>query len=318
MPAATTGAGGVTERASRERVGDEVRVTAPDPVIIEAALNGSLPRSVNPRVPRTPSEVAADALACLEAGAAVIHNHTDDPVLGGDGRHDPGPYLDAWRAVLRKRPDALFYPTMAGGGPGISIEQRYAHIVALAGAGVLAQGLVDPGTTNIGRFGPDGAPRPGELVYQNTYADGVYMVEACRRLGVGLSISIFEPGFLRFVVGYLEAGRLPPGAMIKLYFGGPGVGFGLPPTAASLDAYLGMLDGYDVPWLVSLQGGDVIASGLAERALALGGHLQVGLEPSGCRERDNRTLVREAVALARRCGRPVADPEQARSLLGLP
>lgn len=288
-----------------------------NPVIIEAAMNGGLPKSVNPRVPREPEEVAADALACLEAGASVLHNHTDDPVFSVTGRHDPAPYLEAWHAVLEARPDALFYPTMASGAPGIDVQVRYAHIEALAEAGVLALGLVDPGTTNIGQFDKDGAPRPGQLVYQNTYADGVYMVETCRRLKVGLSISIFEPGFLRFVVGYLDAGRLPPGAMIKLYFGGPRVGFGLPPTAAALDAYLDMLKDHDVPWLVSLQGGDVVASGLAQLAVERGGHLQVGLEPCGCRDRSNMDLVREAVEVVKRSGRKVASAGEARAILGL-
>jgi hypothetical protein len=200
------------------------------PVIIEAALNGGTPRRLNPRVPITAQEVAADAIACLDAGAAFIHNHTGDPVLGGSGIHDPQPYLDAWRIILAARPDALLYPTMAGGGPHVTIEARYAHIVALARAGVLAQGLVDPGTTNFGRLDETGRPRPDDIVYQNTYRDSVYMVETCRELGVGLSVSIFEPGFLRFILAYHAAGALPPGSMIKLYFGAGKTLFGLPPT----------------------------------------------------------------------------------------
>ena len=34
-----------------------------EPLIIEAAINGSTPRSHNPHVPKTPAEVAADAIA---------------------------------------------------------------------------------------------------------------------------------------------------------------------------------------------------------------------------------------------------------------
>lgn len=288
------------------------------PVIIEAALNGGTPRRLNPRVPITPQEVAADAIACLDAGAAFIHNHTGDPVLGGSGIHDPQPYLDAWRIILAARPDALLYPTMAGGGPHVTIEARYAHIVALARAGVLAQGLVDPGTTNFGRLDETGRPRPDDIVYQNTYRDSVYMVETCRDLGVGLSVSIFEPGFLRFILAYHAAGALPPGSMIKLYFGAGKTLFGLPPTRASLEAYLDMLEGTGLPWLVSAQGGDVVACGLARLALERGGHLQVGLEPSADRTRGNVDLVRDAVALAADVGRPVADCAGAAKLLGLP
>ncbi len=288
------------------------------PLIIEAALNGGLPKRLNPKVPHTPAEVAADAIACLDAGAAVIHNHTGDPVIGGSGVHDPQPYLDAWRVILAARPHALLYPTMAGGGPHVSVEARYSHIVTLARAGVLAQGLVDPGTTNFGRTDETGRPRPDEVVYMNTYRDSVHMVEACRALGVGLSISIFEPGYLRFVLAYHRAGALPPGSMVKLYFGAGRTLFGLPPTRAALDAYLDMLEGTGLPWLVSVQGGDVVACGLARLALERGGHLQVGLEPSGDRQRSNVDLVNEAVALAASIGRPVADGLATTRLLGLP
>ena len=288
------------------------------PVIIEAALNGGLPQSWNPRVPRTPPEIAADAIACLDAGATIVHNHNDDPVIGGSGVHAAEPYLEAWRAILAARPAALLYPTMASGGPHVAIEDRYRHIETLAEAGVLGQGLVDPGTTDIGRVDERGLPRADELIYQNTHADAVYMVETCRRLGVGLSISIFEPGFLRFVLAYHAAGELPRGALVKLYFGAEGVLFGLPPTAAALNAYLDMLAPTGLPWLVSVQGGDVIECGLAELALRRGGHVQVGLEPSGHPDRSNVELVQAAVDLCRAVGRPVATATETRAILDLP
>jgi uncharacterized protein (DUF849 family) len=207
---------------------------------------------------------------------------------------------------------------MPGGAPGQSIEQRYAHIEQLAQWGLLGLGLVDPGTTDLGRFHPDGRPRAGDTVYQNTWADGVYMVETCRRLGVGMSVSIFEPGFLRFMLGYAQADALPPGAFIKFYFGGPRAGFGLPPSEKALDAYLDMLDGTGLPWLVSVQGGDVAACGMARLALERGGHLQVGLEPSGDRTRSNSQLVEEAVGIAQACGREPASFAEARTLIGVP
>ena len=106
--------------------------------------------------------------------------------------------------------------------------------------------------------------------------------------------------------------------MIKLYFGAGKTLFGLPPTRAALEAYLDMLEGTGLPWLVSAQGGDVVACGLARLALERGGHLQVGLEPSADRTRGNVDLVRDAVALAAEVGRPVADCAGAARLLGLP
>jgi uncharacterized protein (DUF849 family) len=288
------------------------------PAIIEVAMNGALPKRANPWVPRTPGEIAKDGLACIAAGASVLHNHTDDPVIGGTGSHDPAPYREAWTAILEHHPRVLLYPTMPGGAPGQTIITRYAHIEQLARWGVLGLGLLDPGTTDLGRFDNNGLPRADHLIYQNSWADGVHMLETCRKLGVGLSVSIFEPGFLRFLQGYIDADALPPGVFVKFYFGGPRAGFGLPPTAKALDAYLEMIEGSGLPWLVSVQGGDVAACGMAQLALERGGHLQVGLEPSGDRLRSNVALVEEAVALARSAGREPATIDQARAIIGTP
>ena len=294
-------------------------MSQPLPVIIEAAINGGTPKRANPNVPRTRDEVAADGLRCLEAGAAIVHNHNDEPVVGGaSGVHAPQPYIDAWRGILRERPDALLYPTMASGGPNTTIAERYAHIPALAAAGVLRIGLVDPGSVNVGPADGEGIPA-GSGTYLNTFADARHMFATCRDHALGPSISIFEPGFLRVALAYHRQGHLPPGSLVKLYFGGERANFGLPPTLPALEAYLSMLDGTGLPWSVALLGGDVIASGLARLALERGGHLRVGLEDyAGPRQPANAELVADALALAEAVGRPVATCDEATEILGLP
>lgn len=301
----------------------------PDPVIIEAAINGATPKSRNPNSPRSVDEIVADARACLDAGAAIVHNHTDDPVLGDQPTHDPQPYIQAWRAILQSHPHAICYPTMGGGGPHTTIEQRYSHIPALAEAGVLGQGLVDPGCVALGPTGPEGLPGDVDLCYRNTYRDARYMFDTCNRLGHGASISCFEPGFVRVALAYARAGKMPPGSLLKLYFGGGGVdqpsdghwplAFGLPPTEPSLDAYLAMIEPFGLQWSVAVLGGDVVNSGLARLALERGGHVRVGLEDyAGPLRPTNVDLIEELVSLCEEVGRPIATSEQARGILGLP
>src|SRR5438309_10433923 len=97
------------------------------PVIIEAAINGVTAPERNPHVPRAPAEIAADALRCLAAGAAIVHSHNADIAVDGDTA--AALYLESWRPVLAARPDAILYPTV---GFGAAIEERYAHETILA------------------------------------------------------------------------------------------------------------------------------------------------------------------------------------------
>lgn len=291
------------------------------PVIIEVAVNGGTPKSRNPNSPRTPAEIAADGLECLEAGASIVHNHNDEGVVGAASEvHSPEPYIEAWRAILAKRPDALLYPTMASGGPHTSIEKRYSHIPALAKAGVTRLGLIDCGSVNVGGVGDDGVPMALPNPYINTLADARHMFDTCTEMKLSPSVSIFEPGFLRTALAYHRVGRLYPGALIKLYFGGPNSLFGLHPTEAGLNAYLDMLEGSGLQWSVAVLGGDVIDSGLAKIALEKGGHVRVGLEdyagPKGTPK--NIELLRELVDLVNAVGRPIATPSEAAEILGIP
>jgi len=291
-----------------------------NPVVIEVALNGVTTPERNPHVPRTPSEIAADALRCLDAGAAIVHNHIAEFAV--DGPRAAEAYAEGWRSVLAERPDAILYPTI---GFGAGAAERWDHMARLGDAGLARMAVLDPGSVNLGGSGGDGLPAGG-IVYVNTFEDIRHAVGVCARHRLGPSISIFEPGFLRATLAWARAGKLPAGSLVKLYFGDDagylgdgGAAFGLPPTRPSLEAYLAMLEGSGLPWAVAVLGGDVIASGLAKTAVERGGHLRVGLEDyGGPRRPTNEELVRDAVAVARAAGRAVATPAETARLLGLP
>ncbi len=219
---------------------------------------------------------------------------------------------------MARHPGVLLYPTMASGGAGIAIEARWRHNAELAHLGLCRVGLVDPGSVSFGFLGADGLPAPLDLVYINTHGDARHMFLQCEELGLAPSISIFDPSFLRVALAFAAAGRMPAGAMLKLYFGGM-LEFGLRPTRAGLEAYLEMLADSGLHWSVAVLGGDVVGCGLAQIALELGGHLRVGLEDyAGPRTPSNVELVTEAAELAVRCGRSVASIAETNRLLGVP
>ncbi len=294
---------------------------AQTPVIIEAAINGVTPPEKNRHVPRKPDEIIADTLRCLDAGASVIHAHNSDISLGGVRAAED--YLAAWREILASRPDTLWYPTLCSGS---GAPEMLAHMETILSEVPLRIGVVDPGSTNLGM--PDDEGLPTGMVYGNSYADIRYSFEFCAHHDLGPSMAIYEPGFLQTVLAYHRAGRLPRGAMVKLYFGGPyglmatrpGCTFGLSPTRNALLAYLDMLEGTGLPWSVSVWGGDLMQTPLPELALELGGHLHVGIEEfySADREPGNLELVQEVVELAHKAGRPIASAADAARIMDLP
>ena len=272
------------------------------PVVIEAAINGA-----NPDAPRTPEEITRTALACFEAGAAVVHNHVD---MFGTGDEAAARYREGWDPVLAARPDALLYPTINGVGP---VEERYSHITPLAETGGLRIGVIDPGSVNLG----------ASFAYVNAGSDIEHQWHLCDEHGLVPGMSIFEPGFLRAALAYWRAGKLPPGTMLRFYFGGReaeadgGYTFGLAPTERALDAYLELLGDCPLPWSVTVVGGDLFATELPELALARGGHLRVGLEDHRGRRASNEELVAQAVERVGASGRQVADCATAAAFLGV-
>ncbi|MEU1276147.1 3-keto-5-aminohexanoate cleavage protein [Streptomyces sp. NPDC005799] len=288
------------------------------PAIIEVSLNGATTKTVNPHVPRTPAEVTSDVLACLDAGAAIVHSHTDDPNFGGTGRHDPTPYIEAWEPVLKKRPDALLYPTMEGGGPHTTIAVRAEHLRVLAAERLMRIAIVDMGTTNMGGLDAKGVPTASETLFINTNGDAHYMFDLCRESRLAPSIGIIEPGSIRVLLGFWRNGLLPQGAYVRLMFGGEKALCGLPPTRSALDLYLDMLEGTNLPWSVATIGGNSLENGIARYALERGGHVRLGLEDLAAPGPSNVDLVRGAVELINEVGRPVATPTDTAALLKLP
>jgi uncharacterized protein (DUF849 family) len=294
------------------------------PVIIEAAINGGTKKARNPNTPVAPEEIAAEALECIAAGAAVIHSHIEDYKTNGAAAAER--YLEGYRPVMRARPDAILCPTACMAD---TKEARWLHTEQMAESGLVRMGVIDPGSVNMANSGENGLPGDRRSVYAVPLDEIEYLLGLLGRCRLGQSIAIYEPSYLHATLAYHRAGRMPAGAMAKLYFAGDhnfmdfvkgGYNFfGLPASRAGLEAYLEMIGDSGLAWSVAVPGGDVTATGLTRLALERGGHVRVGLEDyAGPRQPKNRELIEEVVALAREVGRPVADPKTAAGMLGLP
>jgi 3-keto-5-aminohexanoate cleavage enzyme len=265
------------------------------------------------------AEMAAECIASLDAGAAIVHHHHD---MRLDEQRATEQVIATGQRVLAAHPNALIYTDYL---TGKSAWEENAHLRPMLEADVLRMFAIDPGITTYGRFNKTGLPL-------GTYTDGLRfdechdMIEFALECGVPLSLGVFEPGHLRWILAYYRSATFPPGSIVKLYFGGDwmadrpgvrGINFGMPPTPQALDVYLSMLDGTDLPWIVSLFGGSLLDSTLARHTLERGGHIRVGVEDAaGETDRGNAELVRAAVALAAEVGRPVATTADVRTVLG--
>jgi len=284
------------------------------PLIIEAAISplrwGQPAQSVD--------QMVDIAVACIDAGAGIVHHHHDMRLSEEEGIDS---LVETSRRILAERPDVLIYTDYL---TGKRAWEENAHLRVMFEAGLLTMFAIDPGVTTFASYDTEGIPT-------RTYLDGLRfdeaaeMVEFSKVANVPISLGVFEPGAVRWIVAYGAAAGFSPGTMVKLYFGGshmvdrpgtPGINFGLPPTVAALDVYCSMLEGSGLPWTVSLFGDPVLDTPLAAAALARGGHLRVGEEDAaGMTDETNVELVVRAAALADEVGRPLARGAEALAAL---
>ena len=270
------------------------------PVIITAALTGSrITKDQTPYIPITPAEIAAEGIAAWKAGAAVVHVHVRDAATG-QGAQD----LDAFgavTAVLRAETDVILCLTTSGiPGRNLPTAERIAPLALQP-----EMASFDAGTIQMDA---------GLFVNEPEFLDAL-AAEALER-GVKLELECFDSGMVETALRYHAEGKIP--APLHFQFV-TGTRHGMPASAAALVEAAGMLPP-DATW--SVIGVGRTQTPMAMLALAMGGHVRVGLEDNihyrrGELATGNAQLVERAVRLAGELGRPVATPAQAREILGL-
>lgn len=290
------------------------------PVIIEARLNEVREAAANPRLPVTPDEIVADALACARAGAAAVHFHARGP----DGRpsQDPALYAGIIRRI-RAESDVIIHPTLGYTSGASGAEARFAPIRALAARPETRPDLVplDMGSANIDAW--DAASRrflSRGAIYRNPTDELAELAGATRALGLRPYCVAWTVGFTRLVEQFLEAGLLADDPLLLCLTMTEGrIRSAHPGTLAGLRAHLDFLPrAARIEWFACLVGGSLLP--LLDEVLARGGHPSLGLGDHDYPELgapDNAALVAHVGARVRAAGLRVAGAAEARAMLAL-
>jgi 3-keto-5-aminohexanoate cleavage enzyme len=287
-------------------------------VVIEVRCNEYTMRDRNPHVPWSPDEIAADAAACREAGASVVHFHARDPETGAMSG-DVEVYAATIRAV-RSSCDVLLNPTL-GASTIADPSVRVAHIPVLARDPATRPELapVDLGSFNIDPYDPVAKTfRTETLSYVTDVAGLRHEIETIRSGGVAVQPVLWTVGSARLLGAFCDMGVLPGPVYAHIALSGSFLS-AHPPTVRGLVAMVDFLpSGVDLHWTFSAIGANAL--GLVSAAVELGGHVNVGLGDHPHLELGSPTnaqVVAEAVRMIRAMGKEPATPAEVREAFGI-
>ena len=286
-----------------------------DKAILTCALTGVLTDPKQHPVPVTPEQMAAEARDAFNAGASVMHVHlrSQAPGMGHLPSWDADVAAEVVDAIRAACPGVVINLTTGVIGPDISgpaaCIRRVRPEIAACNAGSL----------NYLKLKDNGQWAWPPMVFDNPVAKVQQFLDVMAECGTHPEFECFDVGILRSVAMYVKAGMLPPGNIPECNFV-MGVASGMP-CDADLLALLPRWLPPDAVWQSTLIGRAEIWP-VHQRSGELGGMLRTGLEdtfylPDGSRAAGNGALIEQLAACARRAGRSVATPAEARALLRL-
>ena len=287
-------------------------------LIIEARINEYEMRDQNPNVPWTAREIAGDAKECRAAGASIVHFHARK--LDGTPELSAAAYGEII-AQIKDSSDILVHPTLGSLKKDLPLAERLKPMLDLGAVpetrpDILPLCLSSP---NWDFF--DSSSKTfvsAEKIYMNPTEDLIGSVREIAKAGIGLSCVCWEIGATRRVAAFLHAGILRGPVYLPFHLTSGGMLAGHPGTQDGLDAHLAFLpQGEPIEWAVLNLHGSMLP--LAERIIRDGGHIQIGIGDHHYAELGaptNADLVSRIAEIAKRLGRDIASPDEAREMLG--
>jgi 3-keto-5-aminohexanoate cleavage enzyme len=309
-------------RAILERSPGEIRMPTPhEKLIIDARLNEYTFRDPNPNIPYSPEEIAADAAACREAGASIVHYHARDPETGAPSS-DRDLYAETARQI-RQTCDAIIMPTL-GANTVTDLDARVGHIEFMAKEDATRADLAPLDLASISlAIWREGMSEVGgdELVYYNSIGVLKELAARSRAAGAMPMAAIWNVGSLRILEALAQTGVLPNTIFAELFTTEGGLIAGHPGTRKGLQSLIDFVpESVDCLWAAACYGANAME--LVEMAIEQGGHVAIGLgdypyPEIGGGQPTNAEVIAAVVEIADRKGRAVSTADEARERLGL-
>jgi uncharacterized protein (DUF849 family) len=273
--------------------------------IITVATTGAWPKKENnPNVPMTPAEIAEDIYDCWKAGAAIAHLHMRDGK--GDGTMDKEKFRQTVELLRSSHPDCDIVLNMTTSGAlGASDEERMAHVQELRPE----MASYDCGSMNWLH----------SSVFLNTPPFLEELGKNLQAWGVKPEIEAFDPGMIANAAYYLKKGVLKAPLHFQFCMG---CANGITGTMKNLIFMKESMEELCPGSTWSCFGVGHSALTMLYGAVALGGHIRVGMEDNvmyakGQLAENNAQFVKRAVRVIEEFGKKAATPDEAREILGL-
>ncbi|MES2104300.1 MAG: 3-keto-5-aminohexanoate cleavage protein [Pseudomonadota bacterium] len=280
--------------------------------VLTCALTGVLTNPKQHPVPVTPQQMAAEAHDAYNAGASIMHVHLrqQEEGAGHMPSWDPEVAAEVCDAIRGACPGVVINLTTGVVGKDISgpvaCIRRVKPEIAACNAGSL----------NYLKIKEDGQWAWPPMVFDNPVSKVQAMLDVMAETSTHPEFECFDVGIVRAVGMYQKAG------MVKNteYNFVMGVASGMPVDADLLALLLRWITPGAL-WQTTLIGRAEIWP-VHQATADLGGMLRSGLEdtfylPNGERANGNGQLIQELAQCAKRAGREIASPAEARTIMGL-
>lgn len=296
-------------------------------VVITCAITGSIHTpTMTPHLPITPDEIASEAIAAAEAGAAILHLHARDPETG---KPDQTPEAFARFLPRIKQGTNAAVNITTGGSPYMTVEERvrpaaeFKPEVASLNMGSMNFGLF-PLLEKYTEFKHDWERQHLEgtrdMVFRNSFKDIEYVLETCYENNTRFEFECYDISHLYNLKHFADRGLVKPPYFIQSVFGILGGIGSHPEDVIHMKRTADRLFGSDYRW--SVLGAGAAQLRVAAQAAAMGGNVRVGLEDSiwagrGVLAKSNADQVKLARKIIEGLGLEVATPDEAREILTL-